>query len=122
MKHSRRSAMPQSSTLSVGLDGHKEPIAVAYAAQEHGAEAVALGNIGTRQRDIDQLVRRLQSNSPQLVFVSEAGPCGDWLSRSVTKKGHVCWVVAPSLIPKKAGDRVKTNRRDAIKLARLMRS
>src|SRR5215475_3023279 len=104
------------------MDVHKDSIAVAYAAQEHGAEVVALGNIGTRQCDIDQLVRRLQAKSPQLVFVYEAGPCGYWLYRYLTKKGHVCWVVAPSLIPKKAGDRVKTNRRDAIKLARLMRS
>jgi transposase len=55
-------------------------------------------------------------------LVYEAGPCGYWLYRYLTQKGHVCWVVAPSLIPKKPGDRVKTNRRDAIKLARLMRS
>jgi transposase len=95
---------------------------VAYVAQDHGAEVVSLGNIGTRQCDIDTLIRRLQSKSPQLVFVYEAGPCGDWLYRYLTKQGHICWVVAPSLIPKKAGARVKTNRRDAIKLARLMRS
>jgi transposase len=114
--------MTQSRTLSVGLDVHKDSLAVAYAAQEHGAEGVALGNIGTRQRDSDPLVRRLQAKSPPLVFVYEAGPCGYWLSRSLTKKGQVCWVVAPSLLPKKAGDRVTTNRRDAITLARLMRS
>jgi transposase len=114
--------MQQSSTLSVGLDVHKDSIAVAYVAQDHGAEVVSLGNIGTRQCDIDQLIRRLQSKSPHLVFVYEAGPCGYWLYRYLTKKGQVCWVVAPSLIPKKPGDRVKTNRRDAIKLARLMRS
>ena len=58
----------------------------------------------------------------QLVFVYEAGPCGYWLYRSLTQKGYVCWVVAPSLIPKKPGDRVKTDRRDAMQLARLMRS
>ena len=58
----------------------------------------------------------------RLVFVYEAGPCGYWLSRYLTKKGYQCWVVAPSLIPKKAGDRVKTDRRDAVQLARLMRS
>ena len=114
--------MNQSSTLYVGLDVHKDSIAVAYVAQDHDAEVVSLGNIGTRQCDIDQLIRRLQSKSPHLVFVYEAGPCGYWLYRYLTQKGHVCWVVAPSLIPKKPGDRVKTNRRDAIKLARLMRS
>ena len=63
--------MTQSRTLYVGLDVHKDSMAVAYAAQDHGAEVVSLGHIGTRQRDIDQLVRRLQSKSPQLVFVSE---------------------------------------------------
>src|SRR5215475_2002253 len=119
---SRRSAMKQSSTLYIGLDVHKESIAVAYVAKEHHAEVISIGNIGTRQCDIDQLIRKMQSKSSHLVFVYEAGPCGYWLYRYLTKKGHVCWVVAPSLIPKKPGDRVKTNRRDAIKLARLMRS
>ena len=114
--------MKQSSTLYVGLDVHKDSIAVAYVAKEHHAEVVSLGNIGTRQCDIDKLVRQLQSKSKHLVFVYEAGPCGYWLHRYLTKKGQVCWVIAPSLIPKKPGDRVKTNRRDAIKLARLMRS
>ena len=52
----------------------------------------------------------------------EAGPCGYWLYRYLTKQGHLCSVVAPSLIPKKPGDRVKTDRRDAVQLARLMRS
>jgi transposase len=114
--------MSQSSTLYIGMDVHKDSIAVAYVAQEHGAEVIYLGPIGTRQADIDQLTRRLQAKAKHLVFVYEAGPCGYWLYRYLTKKGYECWVVAPSLIPKKAGDRVKTNRRDAVKLARLMRS
>jgi transposase len=97
-------------------------MAVAYIAHEPHAAVISLGNIGTRQCAIDQLIRRLQSKSPRLVFVYAAGPCGYWLSRYLTKKGQVCWGVAPSLIPKQPGDRVKTNRRDAIKLARLMRS
>ena len=114
--------MHQSSTLYIGWDVHKESMAVAYVAKEDHAEVVSLGNIGTRQCDIDQLIRKMQSKSKQLVFVYEAGPCGYWLYRYLTKKGHVCWVVAPSLIPKKPGDRVKTTRREAITLARLMRS
>jgi transposase len=118
----RRSAMSQSSTLYIGMDVHKESIAVAYVSKDNDAEVVYLGTIGTRQCDIDQLVRKLQSKAKHLVFVYEAGPCGDWLYRYLTKKGHACWVVAPSLIPKKAGDRVKTDRRDAVQLARLVRS
>jgi transposase len=114
--------MPQSSTLYVGLDVHKESIAVAYVAQEHGAEVTYLGTIGTRQCDLDQLIRKMQSKAKHLVFVYEAGPCGYWLYRYLTKKGYDCWVVAPSLIPKKPGDRVKTDRRDAGQLARLARS
>ena len=97
-------------------------MAVAYVAQDHGAEVVYLGTIGTRQGDSITLIRQLQAHSPQLVFVYEAGPCGAWLYRDLPPKGPIGWVVAPSLIPKKAGDRVKTDRRDAIKLARLMRS
>jgi transposase len=111
-----------STTLFIGLDVHKDSIAVAYVAFDHGADVTYLGTIGTRQTDIDQLVRKLQSKAKQLVFVYEAGPCGYWLYRYLSKKGHACGVVAPSLIPKKAGDRVKTDRRDAIQLARLMRS
>jgi transposase len=114
--------MSQSSTLYVGLDVHKEAIAVAYVAQDHGAEVTYLGTIGPRQADIDHLVRKLQSKAQHLVFVYEAWPCGYWLYRYLSKKGYNCWVVAPSLIPKKAGDRVKTDRRDAVQLARLMRS
>jgi transposase len=114
--------MSHSSTLSVGMDVHKDSIAVAYVAQDHGAEVTNLGTIGTRQCDIDHLIRKLQSKAKHLAFVYEAGPCGYWLYRYLTKQGYECGVVAPSLIPKKAGDRVKTDRRDALQLARLMRS
>jgi transposase len=114
--------MSQSSMLYVGMDVHKESIAVAYVAKAHDAEVTFLGAIGTRQADIDQLVRKLHSKAKHLVFVDEAGPCGYWLYRSLTKQGHLCYVVAPALIPKKPGDRVKTDRRDAVQLARLMRS
>jgi len=71
--------MSQFSTLDVGLDVPKESIAVASVAQDHGAEVISLGTIGTRQADIDQLTRTLQSTAKHLVFVYEAGPCGYWL-------------------------------------------
>jgi transposase len=111
-----------SKTLCVGLDVHKDSIAGAYAPEDRGAEVVSLGAIGTRQSDIDKLLRQLQSKGATLVLVYEAGPCGYWLHRYLTRKGFSCHVVAPSLIPRKPGDRVKTDRRDAIPLARLMRS
>jgi transposase len=114
--------MTQSTTLYIGLDVHKDSIAVAYVGEDHGAEVVFLGTIGTRQCDLDQLIRKCQSKAKHLMFVYEAGPCGYWLDRYLTKKGYVCWVVAPSLIPKKAGDRVQTDRRDAVQRARLMRA
>jgi len=61
------------------MDVHKETIAVAYVAHEHGAEVTSLGTIGTRQCDIDHLIRKMQSKAQHLLFVSEAGPCGYWL-------------------------------------------
>jgi transposase len=114
--------MSQSSTLFIGMDVHKDTIAVAYVAPDHGAAVIYLGTLGTRQCDIDQLIRKMQSKAKHLIFVYEAGPCGYWLYRSLKKKDYDCWVVAPSLMPHKAGDRVKTDRRDAIPLARLARS
>jgi transposase len=68
------------------------------------------------------MVRKLQSKGKKLVFVYEAGPCGCGLYRHLTRKGHTCLVVAPALIPRKAGDRVKNDRRDAVNLCRLLRS
>jgi transposase len=114
--------MAQSRTLFIGMDVHKDALAVAYVAQEQGAEVTSLGAIGTRQCDLAQLIRKMPSKAQHCIFVDEAGPCGDWLSRYLTKKGYDCWVVAPSLIPQKAGDRVKTDRRDAMQWARLARS
>jgi transposase len=114
--------MNQPTTLFVGLDVHKDSIAVAHVFDDRSAEVTYVGQIGTRQADIDKLIRRLQSKAARLVFAYEAGPCGYVLHRSLTRKGLQCLVVAPSLIPKKAGDRVKTNRRDAVQLARLLRS
>src|SRR5215467_12492026 len=118
----RRSTMSQSSTLFIGMDVHKETIAVANVAQEHGAEVISLGTLGTRQCDSDHLVRKMPSKAKHLIFVYAAGPCGSWLSRYLTTKGYDGWGVAPALMPKKSGDRVTTNRRDAVPLARLARS
>jgi len=104
------------------MDVHKESMTVASVAQDYGAKVVCLGTIGTRPCDIDRLLRQLRPKSTPLVFVYDACPGGYWLYRYLLKKGYVCWVVAPALMPKKAGDRVTTDRRDAMQLARLMRS
>ena len=111
-----------SKSLFIGLDVHKDTIAVADAAEDRGTEVVSLGMIGTRQYDVDKLIRELEANGATLMFAYEAGPCGYWLYRYLTRRGLSCAVVAPSLIPRKPGDRVKTDRRDAATLARLLRS
>jgi transposase len=108
--------------MFVGLDVHKDSISVAYVLNDPKAEVTFVGPIGTRQCDIDKLIRRMQSKAHQVVFAYEAGPCGYWLYRYLTKKGLCCVVVAPSVIPRRPGDRVKNDRRDAMQLARLMRS
>lgn len=79
MPHTRRSALHQSRTLYVGMDGQKESLTGASVAQDHGAEVVSLGTIGTRQGAIDKLSRQRQSKSKPLVFVYAAGPGGYWL-------------------------------------------
>jgi transposase len=80
---------------------------LAYASEARDAEVVFWGCIGTRQRDIDTRIRPLTSKATPLVFVYEAGPCGSWLYRDLSRKHLRCWVVAPSLVPKKAGDRAE---------------
>lgn len=71
---------------------------------------------------VKKLVRHFESKYPDaaLHFVYEAGPCGYRIYRLITGLGHCCYVVTPSLIPKKPGERVKTDKRDAMKLAKLL--
>ena len=99
--------MAQSTSLFVGLDVHKDSIAVAHAVGGSAEPPVFVGAIGPRQADIDQLLRRLQGRTKALTFAYEAGASGYSLYRYLTAKGLPCQVVAPSLIPKKPGDRVK---------------
>jgi transposase len=104
--------MEHDSTVYVGLDVHKESITVAYAVGT--GEVELLGKIGTTKADIDRLCKRLQSKARRVCFVYEAGPCGYGLYRQLVEQGFDCMVCAPSLIPRKPGERVKTDRRDAI--------
>jgi len=105
----------------VGMDVHKETIAVAVA-EGSGGEVRYLGEIANTPAAVEKLVRQLRKNGASLSFCYEAGGCGYGLHRQLTDLGWDCQVVAPSLIPKKAGDRVKTDRRDSISLARLYRA
>lgn len=105
----------------VGLDVHKKTIAVSVA-QAGGGEARYVGEIANTLEAVEKLVRQLRKDGATLSFCYEAGPCGYGLHRQLTDLGWDCQVVAPSLIPKKAGDRVKTDRRDSLMLARLHRA
>ena len=105
----------------IGLDVHKETIAVAIA-PEGDTQVRNYGIIGGTLAAVDKLIKKLQQPGVELRVVYEAGPCGYVIYRHLKKKGLHCEVVAPSLIPKKASDRVKTDRRDARQLARLYRA
>jgi transposase len=105
----------------VGLDVHKETIAVSIAPQ-NTTEVRRYGIMGGTLDAVDKLIKKLSADNVELRWVYEAGPCGFVLCRHLRSKGFVCQVVAPSLIPKKASDRVKTDRRDADQLARLCRA
>ena len=112
--------MEDDSTVYVGLDVHKKSITAAYALG--AGEVEVLGKTGTSKTDIDRLCKRLQSKARHICIVYEAGPCGYGLYRQLVQKGFDCMVCAPSLIPKKPGERVKTDRRDAVKLVRSLRA
>jgi transposase len=110
------------STIFVGLDVHKRTVSVAIAESGRGGEIRHLGSFENRVDVMKKMVERLARGGRRLNFCYEAGPCGYGLYRLLRGLGHDCIVVAPSLIPVKAGDRVKTDRRDALMLAKLHRA
>jgi transposase len=115
-------AVGQSTEVFVGIDVAKERNAIAVADGERGGEVRFLGEVDASPESMRRLIKRIAAQHDQAHFCYEAGPTGYGLHRLITSMGHPCTVVAPSLIPTKPGDRVKTNRRDAIALARLLRA
>ena len=109
-------------TSFIGLDVHKDSISVALAEGEGAREVRDLGKIANRADQVRRLVDRLRGEGRALHFCYEAGPCGYGLYRQLRELGHACEVVAPALIPRRPGDRVKTDRRDARQLATLHRA
>ena len=114
--------MGHHSEAFVGIDTSKLRNAVAIAEAGRRGELRYLGEVDTRETATRKLVAGLAAKYRKLTFCYEAGPTGYGLQRLIESLGHTCIVAAPSLIPKKAGERVKTNRRDAEGLARLLRA
>ena len=114
--------MTDYSEVFVGIDTSKLRNAVAIAEGGRNGEVRYLGVIDNTEAATSKLVKKLAAQHRRLTFCYEAGPTGYGLHRLIKTLGHQCVVVAPSLIPKKPGDRVKTNRRDALNLAKLLRA
>jgi transposase len=112
----------QQAEAFVGIDAAKDRNAIAVAEGGRGGEVRYLGEVDASEEGRRRLVARIAAKYDRLRFCSEAGPTGYGLHRLITRLGPEGTVVAPSLIPRKPGDRVKTNRRDAVALARLLRA
>ena len=114
--------MRKSSALHIGLDVHANSIDVTAAETGAGREVRHVGSIGGDLASLDRVLRKLRSDGAKLHVVYEAGPCGFVIARHLREQAIDCEVVAPSMIPRRPGERIKTDRRDSVKLARLARA
>ena len=114
--------MEKYSEVFVAFDVAKKKHAVAIAEGGRTGEVRFMGDVENSPLPIEKTIRRLAARYDQLHVCFEAGPTGYGLYRQVQALGHDCMVVAPALIPKRAGERIKTNHRDAVTLARLHRA
>lgn len=112
----------EQSTIHVGIDVSKDKLAVAIAGGGVRDEVLSLGTFENNPASVDRLLKKLSGRGLPVSVCYEAGPTGYGLYRQVRAFGFECCVVAPSLIPVRAGERVKTDRLDAIRLARLLRA
>ena len=114
--------MEQSIEIFVGIDVSKARNAIAVASGGRNGEVRFVGEVDSSADSMRRLIKRITAKHAQAHFCYEAGPTGYGLHRLIVSMGFPCSVVAPSLIPRKPGDRVKTNRRDAVALAKLLRA
>jgi len=110
------------SIIFCGLDVHKDSIDIALADDGRNGEVRSYGAIGGDLTSLDKAIRKFRRSGVELRFVYEAGPCGYEIYRHLTTQGFHCDVIAPSMTPIRSGDRIKTDRRDAVTLARLYRA
>ena len=106
----------------IGMDVHKKTITIAIADEGRQNQPRVYGTIANDLDALNKFCRKMVSTSTQIHFVYEAGPCGYGIYRHLNQKGFDCMVAAPSMIPRKSGDRIKNDNRDAVMLARLHRA